>query len=44
MKEMIPCLGIYDDYDDVQKRNNINFAKSKIFFFKNVLESTIHRS
>jgi hypothetical protein len=44
MKEMIPCLGIYDDYDDVQKRNKIKFAKSKIFFFKKELESTIYRS
>jgi hypothetical protein len=44
MKELIPCLGIYNDYDDVQKINKIKFAKSKIFFFENELESTIFRS
>jgi hypothetical protein len=44
MKQMTPCMGLYDDYNDIEKEKYIKFANSKIFVFKNELESTAYRS
>ena len=44
MNQMTPCMGPQDENSDIQKRNNTKFANSKIFVFKNELESTIYRS
>ena len=44
MNQMTPFMGSQDENSDIQKRNNTKFANSKIFVFKNELESTIYRT
>ncbi len=41
---MTPHMGLYDDYNDIYKINNIKFVNSDFFIFKIKLDPTICRS